>query len=541
MRIEKLKIFNFKLHKRFEFTLNPITNIIVGDNETGKSTILEAINLALTGTLNGRPLRNELTPYLFNIKCQQEYLQSLSTEKKSPPPEILIELYLEGEGPEFARLEGNANSERKKAAGVAYRIHFDEDYQSQYEQLVTANEIHSIPIEYYRVSWRSFAREEITSRSLPLKPAIIDSGSFRMQSGSDLYVSRIVRQRLDDKERAAIAQAHRQTREFFMQNPNVQRLNAKIAEAGKVSDKEVTISVDLGTQNAWEGSLVMHVDKIPFHYIGKGEQCVIKTKLALSNKKSQDATALLIEEPETHLSHANLNHLLDEICSDNADKQIIATTHSSFVANKLGLDNLILLRGSNAVRIDALEAREFFQKLAGYDTLRLVLSSKAILVEGDSDELVVQRAYMDANDGRLPIEDRIDVISVGTSFLRFLELATALSIPVAVVTDNDGDPAALEKKYAKYKDVPTVTLCYDPEIDVGPDIEGEKFNYNTLEPKLLKANGLATLNEVFGTDYESEAGMLRHMSANKTSCALKIFSSPIKVQYPEYIRRAIAI
>jgi putative ATP-dependent endonuclease of the OLD family len=50
----------------------------------------------------------------------------------------------------------------------------------------------------------------------------------------------------------------------------------------------------------------------------------------------------------------------------------------------------------------------------------------------------------------LPIEDGIDVISVGTSFLRFLEIAEKINKPVAVITDNDGDVAALSKKYADY-------------------------------------------------------------------------------------------
>ena len=41
----------------------------------------------------------------------------------------------------------------------------------------------------------------------------------------------------------------------------------------------------------------------------------------------------------------------------------------------------------------------YFKKLPGYDTLRLVLAKRVILVEGPSDELVVQRAYRDAHDG----------------------------------------------------------------------------------------------------------------------------------------------
>lgn len=56
----------------------------------------------------------------------------------------------------------------------------------------------------------------------------------------------------------------------------------------------------------------------------------------------------------------------------------------------------------------------------------MILCKKAILVEGDSDELVIQKAYMLQHNGRLPIHDQVDVISVGTSFLRFLEIAAKL-------------------------------------------------------------------------------------------------------------------
>ena len=49
MFIRKVKIHNFKCYRDFEITLEEGLNIVVGDNEAGKSTILEAINLALTG------------------------------------------------------------------------------------------------------------------------------------------------------------------------------------------------------------------------------------------------------------------------------------------------------------------------------------------------------------------------------------------------------------------------------------------------------------------------------------------------------------
>lgn len=284
-----------------------------------------------------------------------------------------------------------------------------------------------------------------------------------------------------------------------------------------------------------------YIDLIPFQYIGKGEQCVIKTKLALSTKKNAEATAILLEEPENHLSHTRLSALIKDLTEEHGTKQIIISTHSSFVANKLGLDHLVVLRAGAVTRMADLKASDFFRKLAGYDTLRLVLAEKAILVEGDSDELVVQRAYMDANDGRLPIQDGIDVISVGTAFLRFLEIAEALGIPTAVVTDNDGDAVAVEKKYAAYKESKTIRICFDVVEDGGLLMAGKKpYNYNTLEPKLLKANSLATLKAILDVDVDTDDKLRLHMRSNKTETALAIFNAEEKITYPNYILKAIA-
>lgn len=90
-------------------------NIIVGNNEEGKSTILEAIDLALSGLYNGRYLRNELSEYLFNIEAINEF-------KANPkiPPEIIIEVFFFGKG--LATYEGDNNSERKKNAGIVVKI-----------------------------------------------------------------------------------------------------------------------------------------------------------------------------------------------------------------------------------------------------------------------------------------------------------------------------------------------------------------------------------------------------------------------------------
>lgn len=199
MKIEKVKITNFKCYEgTFTLALNDGLNVIVGANESGKTTILEAIHLALTGLLHGRPLKNDLTSYLFNLVAQNKYVQSLGTASPLPPPAITIELFFSGSSNELAELEGDGNSERAKRSGVVYKIEFDEEnYKGPYEELVKAGELTSIPVEYYTTTMRSFARKGVTARNIPIKSALIDSSSTRLQNGSDVYVSRIIRDVLE--------------------------------------------------------------------------------------------------------------------------------------------------------------------------------------------------------------------------------------------------------------------------------------------------------------------------------------------------------
>jgi len=547
MIIDKVIIENFKSFRgKFSIDLNTGLSIIVGDNEAGKSTILEAINLALTGLYNGRYLRNELSQYLFNDTSVKEYIASLTNEHPLTPPTILIELYVSGGEGEENFLEGNGNSDKRNCSGISLKIEFNEDYKPEYEALISGGDVKTLPIEYYHIVWKNFARDTITARSIPIKSAFIDSSAARYQNGSDIYISRIVKELLSPEEIVSISQSHRQMKEHFMEDASIEAINRKITEAGKITDKEVKISVELSTGRAWEAGLTTYLDDIPFHFIGKGEQSVVKTNLALAHNKTKEANVILLEEPENHLSHTKLNQLIKIVKDSCNHKQILVCTHSSFVANKLGLGDLILLNNKETLKLNELtpDTKIFFEKIAGYDTLRLMLCEKAILVEGDSDELVVQKAYQMENEDRLPIEDRIEVISVGVSFLRFLEIADKLDKIVCVVTDNDGDVAALEKKYESYfgeNAKENITLCYDVVVDEGELMIGEKdFNYNTLEPKLLKANSLEVLNKVFGVEYEEVDDLHKFMKNNKTDCALKVFETKETINYPQYILDAIS-
>jgi predicted ATP-dependent endonuclease of OLD family len=272
-----------------------------------------------------------------------------------------------------------------------------------------------------------------------------------------------------------------------------------------------------------------HLDDIPLPLVGKGEQNNVKIKLAMD--ASVHSNIYLIEEPENHLSFPNLSKLIDHISSESTGKQLVLTTHSSFVLNKLGVESVLLFNGQECMPLSALDpsTHDYFLKLPGHDTLRLILAAKAILVEGPSDELVVQKVFFTIYK-KLPLAAGVDVISVKSlAFRRFLEIAKILKLDVSVVTDNDGDIVALEKKYASFKDCSTIKICFDADPTC-----------KTLEPQLLKANGLELLNDIFETEFSSGDALLKYMAANKTDCALKIFSTQLDVKIPDYITKAIS-
>ena len=253
----------------------------------------------------------------------------------------------------------------------------------------------------------------------------------------------------------------------------------------------------------------------------------------------------MIEEPECHLAYGNLNKLLSFIKAKLSEFQVIITTHSSFVLNKLGLNNLLLVSRSNCITFENIDedTTKFFEKKSGYDTLRFLLCDKSILVEGDSDELIIQRAYYDSYN-KLPIDDGIDVISIGLSFLRFLKIAKQLELTTIVVTDNDGNIESLREKYKDFYNIPKITICYSKTVIKHDDVGIDKDlvpNLNTLEPELLRANSRDVLNGVLERNFSTDEDLLHYMITNKTEVAWKIFKSERKINYPQYILDAIGL
>lgn len=526
--ITKIKIHGYRIYKDLTLEPNPKLNLFVGANESGKSTLMEAIGLALTGRINGRSASEELNPYWFNTEIVERFVQELASGKRVAWPEIRIELFLKNRD-DLQNLCGANNTDIPTNAcpGVTLQVIPNPDYVAEREQWANAPSS-PLPIEYYMTDWRSFAFHVITSRPKQLATAVIDSRTVRSSTGVDYHMRNILSDGLAPAERTAISVAYRKVK-AEMSDSALKSVNARMASIhASLHDQPITLAMDQSARTSWEGVVTPHVRDVPFSMSGQGQQAAIKISLAMS-RHSDSAAFVMVEEPENHLTHTSLATLVSRIESLAGDhQQLFVATHSSFVINRLGLSSLHLLWGGNPKRLSDLDPTtvSYFQKLPGYDTLRMVLANKIVLVEGPSDEIIFERIFKDLY-GLHPIQRGIDVLSMrGLSLARCLELCAALDKTVAALRDNDGvEPAAHRVPLEKWltKGV--------REVFIGATDHGR-----TLEPQVIHHNEEATLRKIL--HITATADLETWMSREKTEAALRIASAQQKINPPKYMLEA---
>ena len=536
MKVIGLRIENYKIFKDINISLNYGVNIFVGENDSGKTTILEALSMALTGKVNGYSIISRLTPDWFNNEIRSKYIDDVKNSGTAKLPYISIEVYLGGlteNDEKLKHYKGTNNSRCEDCIGVKLEIKFNEEYSDSYKQLIKENKVEDIPIELYKAEFRNFATPDYYINVTSRKVACIDATKKDYGNVLNRFVASSINDYLSEEERTNLRLAYRSNRHNFTESEAVKSLNAKLQTEHQFRDKKITLNLRENDIDGWKSEMSLSLDSVPLDNAGFGTQNMVKTEMFM--QQNIDVDILIIEEPENNLSYTNMSLLISRL-SENNDKQIFISTHSSFVANKMGLQNIHLVSDGNTKAFTELSKTtyNYFIKLPGFNTLRVLLANKIILVEGPADELIIQRAYKD-NYGKLPIEDGIDVMSVGgVAFKRYCELAKLINKNIVIVTDNDGAPSSVCEKYSEFTD--NVILCVE-----------EDKGLNTLEPSVLNANKddfekfrsiVYWGNDVESVDYDKLLGFLEK---NKTEWSMRVFLSDKKIKYPKYILKAIGI
>lgn len=526
--ITKIRIRGYRIYKDFVLYPNPQLNILVGDNDAGKSTLLEAISLGLNGRIGGRGVLEELNPYWFNAELVSEFLAQRNAGRKPALPEILIELYLQDRD-DLQGLCGTINVDVPTTAcpGVFLRIYPNDEYQDMLDEWLKEPSS-LIPVEYYTCEWRTFADKELTKRPRALSVATIDSRTIKSSTTVDYHLRQILNDHLEVTEKAEISLGFRNIKASMTKEALAPVNGRLLTLEASLQEEPIALAMDQTSRTSWSNVVTPHVDGLPFAMAGHGQQAAIKISLAMK-RHSEKATIVMIEEPENHLSHTSLTTLLDRIQAlATADQQLFISTHSAYVLNRLGLDALHLLNRNSVSKITELsnDTVLYFQRLPGYDTLRLVLAKKVVLVEGPSDEIIFERVYSDLF-GHRPMADGIDVICMrGLALARCLELCSSINKPVAAMRDNDGvEPLDLREAVEEWLEGST------RELFIGAVPDGR-----TLEPQLITANGEAHLRDVL--NITAAANLATWMAREKTEGALRIANSEMVVTPPEYMQAA---
>lgn len=545
MRVKSIKLTNFKKFKDDHLEFNDDVNIFVGDNNAGKSTILEALEIVLNYNYRGRPFNSELTPDIFNKDAVQQFLATDKSAKYLPS--LTLEAFIDGV-PEY---RGSNNFLKVDAQGITVQVRFDATLEDVYaDYLQTKPIITSIPVEFYKLEWLDFGWNPIKAVAKKFKALYIDPTRIHPTFGKNQYISTILNTALNKEDLAKLTLNYRENQQVFNNSGEVKMVNTGLDTDHLITDKKLSIAASTLPAGSIQTSLQLEVDDVPFQFIGKGEQSNVQIKLAIQNK-SKDIDLVMMEEPENHLSHTNLNKLVHYIERQRGTKQLFLTTHSSYVLNKLSIDKICLVH-SGYKRLHKLDPAtvKTLKRLPGYDTLRVALAHNVILVEGPSDELVLKKIYH-RKHGRLPEQDGIDIIVVrGVGFDTFISVGMEIGTSINVLRDNDG---AYDENVVKARDA----YAAYPNIKLISSAKNEEFS---LEPAMIYANAtdLKTLNafakEVLSKQtynlYAEGAGLNKRREfliewfrsvkgngkgARKVDSAIKLFDGNLDFKYPAFL------
>ena len=127
MYISKVSIRNYKIFENTIINMNPDINIFAGENDSGKTTILEAISMCLSGKINGTNVYSKVTPDWFNINIRNKYKEDVVNCKSANLPKIEIEVFFDGLNDEdiiFKHYRGTNNSLKEDCVGVRNENYF---------------------------------------------------------------------------------------------------------------------------------------------------------------------------------------------------------------------------------------------------------------------------------------------------------------------------------------------------------------------------------------------------------------------------------
>lgn len=156
--IKSLHIEGFKKFTSLDVEFNEHMNILVGENEAGKSTILDAIKTVLNQQY--RNADKSILRDLFNTQKVAAFKAKPSV-RTLPRIYIEVELALDPQQKNASYFYGEIYGQRKQQVekfGIRFECKYDEELGTGMEQSIQEGKI---PYEYYTLTWTTFASRQV--------------------------------------------------------------------------------------------------------------------------------------------------------------------------------------------------------------------------------------------------------------------------------------------------------------------------------------------------------------------------------------------
>lgn len=563
MYIQRVVIENFRCFRNIEVNLSKLS-LLIGENDAGKSNFIEALSLPLS--TNGLEYaKKRLSVSDINIQCIQNFYSSILNKekdedilKKIPKVSVMLQFTDPQDFYEDEILsKWLITYDNKDTFQIRYDfkpkndVDFLNIVKTQLSEKNSTSDIKwfTLPIELYEFQVVTVNNEKALSFS-ELKHISINSigaerddfsDSTALRSNSLLTKLLISTLKDDDKNKINTAYS-----DFFSQ---IEKTNV-FKEVLSVGDdfeniknfvNEIECIPNLPNLRNILSNITLAYGQEFLYQKGLGERNLVYMFLLFTYYKtvSKSFNLCCIEEPEAHLSVNNLRVATDfiskSLAKSNSMLQCILTTHNPAVINKLKINNVVVFTDDKAISLTSTghELTNYLRKRPNFDILKLLFAEKVLLVEGPTEEMLIN-AYLSKDESIL---NNIEVLSVGQKgFRTFLDIWLKLNLDNA------------NKKIGVVRD-------FDDQIQAKQDHdEYDKKNSNvtirtteryTLEDDLVNTgNNLKILSKLFELD-ENIGTVVDFIKNAKTEGMLTICEAmlkdkdPIAIELPKHLSEII--